>query len=153
MWNTKHCNPISESLFEKPQKIPNLFLTLLFYVTVFLPVLRCVRHNTDLLLNSSISKTVRINIAFATTPFKEYSTRFFMVCRLIDFALVVLKLLIIKFCVVIGISKAEFFNFSGTERVKQNEKKCKNHSKYPNLISQSLAKQSQQIPKTLLVFY
>ena len=100
-------------------------LTLLFYVTVFLPVLHCVRHNTDLLSSSNISKPVRINIAFATTPFKEYPTRFFMVCRLVDFALVVLKLLIIKFCVIIGISKIEFFNFSGTERVKQNEKNVK----------------------------
>ena len=51
------------------------------------------------------------------TFFKEYSTSFLMVCRLIDFALVVLKLLMFKFCVTIGISKIEFFNFSGTERV------------------------------------
>ena len=100
-------------------------LTLLFYVTVFLPVLRCVGHNTDLLSNSNISKTVRINIAFATAPFKEYSTRFFMVCRLIDFALVVLKLLIFQVCVIIGISKIEFFNFSSTERVKKNQKNSK----------------------------
>ena len=46
-----------------------------------------------------------------------------MVCRLIDFALVVLKLLIFKVCGVIGISTIEFFNFPGTERVKQNKKK------------------------------
>ena len=42
-----------------------------------------------------------------------------MVCRLIDFALVVLKLLMFKVCVIVGISKIEFFNFSGTERVKE----------------------------------
>ena len=41
-----------------------------------------------------------------------------MVCRLIDFALVVLKLLMFKGRGVIGISKIEFFNFSGTERLK-----------------------------------
>ena len=51
------------------------------------------------------------------TFFKEYSTSFLMVCRLIDFALVVLKLLMFKVCVTIGISKIEFFNFSGIERV------------------------------------
>ena len=40
-----------------------------------------------------------------------------MVCRLIDFAPVALWLLMVKFCGIIGISKIEFFNFSGTERV------------------------------------
>ena len=48
-----------------------------------------------------------------------------MVCRLIDFALVALKLLMFKVCVIIGISKIEFFNFFVTERVKQNQKKLK----------------------------
>ena len=51
------------------------------------------------------------------TFFKEYSTSFLMICRLIDVALVVLKLLMFKVCVIIGISRIEFFNFSGTERV------------------------------------
>ena len=51
--------------------------------------------------------------------FLEYSTSFLMVCRLIDFALVVLKLLMFKVCVIIGILKIEFFNFSGTESVEQ----------------------------------
>ena len=50
------------------------------------------------------------------TFFKEYSTSFLMVCRLIDFVLLVLKLLMFKVCVIIGISKMEFFNFSGTEK-------------------------------------
>ena len=40
-----------------------------------------------------------------------------MVCSLIDYALVVLELLKFKVCVIIGISKFEIFNFSGTERV------------------------------------
>ena len=43
-----------------------------------------------------------------------------MVCRLIDFALVVLKLLMLKVCVIIGIPKIEILNFPGTERVKKN---------------------------------
>ena len=45
-----------------------------------------------------------------------------MVRALIDFILVVLKLLMFKLRVIIGISKIELLNFSGTERVKQNEK-------------------------------
>ena len=50
-----------------------------------------------------------------------------MVCRSIDFALVVLNLLIYKVCVIIGISK-EFFNFSGIERVNENAYCSKTHS-------------------------
>ena len=46
-----------------------------------------------------------------------------MVCKLIDFALVVLKLLMFKVCNIIGISKIEFLIFCGTERVTQNQKK------------------------------
>ena len=48
-----------------------------------------------------------------------------MVCRLIDFALVVLKFLMFKVCVIIGISKIEFFILFRIERVKQNKKKLK----------------------------
>ena len=42
-------------------------------------------------------------------------------CRLIDFALVVLKLLMVKFCGIIRISKMEFIEFSGTERDKEKD--------------------------------
>ena len=52
-----------------------------------------------------------------------------------------------------GISKIDFFNFSGTEWVKQNFKKIENHLKPPKLVSQSLSKQSQQIPNIFLVFH
>ena len=45
-----------------------------------------------------------------------------MVCRVIDFALVVLELLVFKVCEIIGISKIEFFNFSGNEKIKQIKK-------------------------------
>ena len=38
-----------------------------------------------------------------------------MFCRLIDFAPMVLELLMFKVCGIIGISKIKFFNFSGTE--------------------------------------
>ena len=46
-----------------------------------------------------------------------------MISRMIDLALVVLYFLMFKVCGIIGISKIEFFNFSGTERIKQNQKK------------------------------
>ena len=36
----------------------------------------------------------------------------------VDFAFLVLKLLVFKVCGVIGILKIDFFNFFGTERVK-----------------------------------
>ena len=41
-----------------------------------------------------------------------------MVCKLIDFALVVLKLLMFKVRRIIGASKIELFNFTSSERVK-----------------------------------
>ena len=90
-----------------------MFVTL----TLSLPVPRWADDNIDLPSDSNILKTVRVNIAFAATFFKEYSTSFLMVCRLIDFALVVLKLLMFKVCEIIKISKIKFFNFLGTERV------------------------------------
>ena len=40
-----------------------------------------------------------------------------MVGRLIEFALLALKLLMFKVCVIIGISEMKFSDFSGTERV------------------------------------
>ena len=46
---------------------------------------------------------------------------FLMVFGLIDSAIVVLWLLIFKGCRIIEISKIEVFNFSGNERVEQNQ--------------------------------
>ena len=45
-----------------------------------------------------------------------------MISRLIDFALAVLYLSMFKVCGVISISEIEVFNFSGTERIKKNQK-------------------------------
>ena len=94
--------------------------------------------NTDLPSNSNISKTVKVNNPLTRTFLKEYWISFLMTCELIDFALVVLKLLIFKVCGIIDVSKIEFFNFSGTERVNQNKKN--NQSKPTKLVSQSLFK-------------
>ena len=82
-----------------------------------LPVPRWAGRNADLPSDNNISTAVRVNIAFVVTFFKEYSTSFLLVCRWF-FALVVLKLLMFKICVIIDISKIEFFIFSGTERDK-----------------------------------
>ena len=67
-----------------------------------------------------------------------------MISRMIDLTIVVLYFLMFKVCGIIGISKIEFFNFSGAERIKQNKKKNnkKKHSKTSNLLRQSLCKES-----------
>ena len=89
-------------------------------LTLSLPVPHCAGDKTNLPSDSNISKTVRVNVAYTRTFLNEYSISFLMVWRLIDFALVVLKLLMFKVCGSIDISKVECFNLSGTERVKQN---------------------------------
>ena len=63
-----------------------------------------------------------------------------MISRLIDFALVVLELLMFQVSGIIGISQIAFFNFSGSERVKQNQKI---KQKLPKFVRQSLFDQFQ----------
>ena len=48
---------------------------------------------------------------------------FLMISRLIDFALMVLQLLMFKVCAIIELANIDFFNYSRTERIKQNQKK------------------------------
>ena len=91
-------------------------------------------------------------IAFTSMFVKEFLIRFVMTSRFIDFALVILYLLMFKVCGVIGISMIEFFNFSGTERVKQNKKNFKNQSKPSKLLSLTLFKQFQQKAHIFLAF-
>ena len=64
-----------------------------------------------------------------------------MISRLIDFALVVLKLLMLKNCGIIEISQIKFLNFSGTERVKKTTEKIEKRSKPPKIVRQPLFKQ------------
>ena len=92
-------------------------------LTLLLPAPSWKGDNTVLPSNNNISKTVRVNAAFVGMFFKEYLISFLMVCRLVDITLVVLKLLMFKVGGIIGISKIQFLNFSGTDRVKQNQKK------------------------------
>ena len=112
--HSKPSKLVSQSFFNK---IPIFFWFFTETLTLSLPVSLSAGDDTDLPSDSNISKTVRVNIAFTRRLLKEYSTSFPMVCRLIDFALVVLRLLMFKVCGIIRISKIEFFNFSGTEWV------------------------------------
>ena len=95
-------------------------------LTISLPEPRWAGNNTDLTSDINISKTVVVNIAFL----KEYSISFLMVCRLVDFALVVLELLMFKVCGIIGISKIEFFNFSGSTFISVLNKHAPRKLKY-----------------------
>ena len=62
-----------------------------------------------------------------------------MIFGLIDSAIVFLWLLIFKGCGIIEISKIEVFNFSGNERVEQNQTN-ENYSKPSIFVIQSLFK-------------
>ena len=48
-----------------------------------------------------------------------------------------------KVCGIIGVSKIEFFNFSGTKRIKENKKKLK-YSKSSKFVSHSPLKKFRQ---------
>ena len=107
---------IAPKFYSTPKKYKKrLFITL----TLSLPEPHWVGGNADLPSDSNISKALRINIAFVGTIFKEYLTSFLIICRLIEFALVALKLLIFKVCVIIGISKMELFSFPSTEGLRK----------------------------------
>ena len=54
-----------------------------------------------------------------TLPSHKLSISFLMISTLINFALVVLSLLMVWFSGIIGTSKIEFFSFSGTETIKR----------------------------------
>ena len=71
-------------------------------LTPSLPVPCWAVHYTNLLSNSNISITMRVNIVFLRMFFEEYLISFLMISRLIDFALLWFS----------------SFLFCGTERVK-----------------------------------
>ena len=93
---------------------------LMLYLTLLLPGTGCAGLNNNLPSNSNISKTVRVNIAFKKTFFKDISISFLMISRLIDFALVVPYLLVFKVCGIVRI-----IQLTAIERIKQNPKKIK----------------------------
>ena len=55
--------------------------------TISLPVTLSEGHHANLPSRSNISKTVKVNIVFATKFFKEYLISFLMISSLIYFAL------------------------------------------------------------------
>ena len=60
---------------------------------------------------------------------------FLMISRLIDFALMILQLFMLKVCAIIEVTNIDFFNYSRTERIKQNQKKKKKRKTIENILS------------------
>ena len=100
-------------------------------LTLSLPVSRWAGANTNLPSNSNIWKTVRVNITL-TEP--EYLISSVKITRLINFAIVVLRLLTFKVCGIIVISKIEFLKFFCTKRIKQNQKNLKTIRNFLSLL-------------------
>ena len=76
-----------------------------------------------------------------------------MVWRLIELPLVALKLLMFRICVQIGISKIDFFNFSGTESVKENQRNLKTIQNLLILSFHPFPSNIKKFPIFFLVFY
>ena len=87
---------------------------------LFFPGTICAGLTAKLPSIANISKMVRVNIVFTTTFLKKYLISLLMTCRLIDFSIRILQLLMFKVCGIIGISEIEILNFSSTERAKWN---------------------------------
>ena len=116
---------LSQSLLKQFKQIPNIFLVFHWNFNPFAfrtPLGGWLYQPT---FAKQYLKNNKSKHCLYRTSFKRYSIIFLMLCRLIDFALAVRKLLMFKVCEIIGISKIEFFDFSGTERFKQNQKKLK----------------------------
>ena len=67
--NKNHLKPpklVSQSLFKQFQQKSNIFWFFIENLTLSFPVPRWVGANTDLTLNSNISKMVRVNTAFTS---------------------------------------------------------------------------------------
>ena len=65
-----------------------------------------------------MSKAVKVHI-FLPNIFKEHFIRFLMLCKMIDFALGVLKLSMFKVFGMFDSLKIKLFNLPSSERVKQ----------------------------------
>ena len=68
-----------------------------------------------------------------------------MISRLMEFAFVVLYLLIFKVCGIIGISKIEFFSFTGSEKVKMLTEKVRKQKTQILVIKRTQSGESKLI--------
>ena len=68
-----------------------------------------------------------------------------MISRLMEFAFVVLYLLIFKVCGIIGISKIEFFSFTGSEKVKMLTEKVRKQKTQIFVIKRTQSGESKLI--------
>ena len=68
-----------------------------------------------------------------------------MISRLMEFAFVVLYLLIFKVCGIIGISKIEFFSFTGSEKVKMLTEKVRKQKTQILVIKRTQSGESELI--------
>ena len=110
VWKIEFFHKYDYVIFKKSYKTRYSTLTFSLRVT------RCAGHNTDLSSNSNISKTVRVNITFARTVFKEYSISFLVILRLITLQLWFFSYGRLRF-VELWETQTEFFSFSSTKRV------------------------------------
>ena len=81
------------------------------FINPFAPCTALSGWYTDPPTDVNISKLVGVNIAFVGTIFKECSISFLMVCWRIDFALVVLEVLMFKVCGILASQKSSFSIF------------------------------------------
>ena len=134
----------SESRFKQYPEIPNILLISYWNFNPFAPFVQLEESQYRPTFGQQCLQNVKNKHCLRGKFFKEYSTSFLMVCRLIEFALVYLKLLVFKVCVIIGILQIDFFNFSRTERVKKNQK---NSNNIRNLLSPYVNQFSRDINK------
>ena len=98
---------------------------LLLKLTFSLSLLRWAIDDIDLPSKSNISKTVRLSIALQKRFLKNMLQAFQWYAWWYTLHLRFSGYWCLKFFGIIGISKIDFFNFSGNERVKQNKKNLK----------------------------
>ena len=114
---------VIQTLFKEFQQIPSIFLVFYWNLNPFAPSAPLVGSQYQPTFWQEYLQNGKNKHRLFPRFFKEYSTSFLTACRLIDLALVVLKLVMLKVCVITDLSKFEFFKFSCTETVKQIDKK------------------------------
>ena len=94
---------ISESLFKQCSQIPNILLVSYWNFNPFAPFVQLEESQYRPTFGQQCLQNIKNKHCLRRKFFKEYSTSFLIVCRLIEFALVYLTLLVFKVYVIIGI--------------------------------------------------